>query len=379
MEQKRRELELYVHIPFCLQKCGYCDFLSAPWGEEIREKYLKALNLEMKQAAEEAGGCRVVSIFFGGGTPTVLAGSQLAALLKNLLKYFQAGEDCEITLEANPGTLDAEKLEICRKAGFNRLSMGCQSASDRELKSLGRIHSYEDFLENFRLAREAGFRNINVDLMSGIPGQTLDSWEETLTRTAELGPEHISAYSLILEEGTPFYEARESLELPDEETERLMYERTAELLGRYGYRQYEISNYAKEGFCCRHNLGYWTGREYLGLGLGAASLWEHARFRNTGSMEEYLAFSGDRNKIRREKEELSEKDQQAEYMILGLRLTQGISLEDFRKTFGAKAEEIWPGTVEKYKRYGLLEEADGCLRFTRKGISLSNVVLAEFL
>ena len=379
MDRKEQELELYAHIPFCVRKCGYCDFLSGMAEESTREAYLLALAREIRRAGQDAEGCRAVSVFFGGGTPTVLTGGQLSRLLSEIKKSFRLAGDCEITLEANPGTLDPEKLRLCREAGFNRISIGCQSADNRELRRLGRIHTWEEFLEGFRQAREAGFSNINVDLMSGIPGQTLVSWETSLRKTAELGPEHISAYSLILEEGTPFYENREKLDLPDEDTERRMYERTGEILEEYGCRQYEISNYAREGYRCRHNLGYWTGREYLGLGLGASSLWRDTRFRNTDSMEEYLKDSGNLPKIRREEEKLSASDRQSEYMILGLRLTEGISLAGFRETFGTDVRKVWPGVLEKYKGYGLLEEAAGRLKFTGEGISLSNVVLAEFL
>lgn len=379
MDRKEQELELYAHIPFCVRKCGYCDFLSGTAEESTREAYLLALAREIRRAGQDAEGCRAVSVFFGGGTPTVLTGGQLSRLLSEIKKSFRLAGDCEITLEANPGTLDPEKLRLCREAGFNRISIGCQSADNRELRRLGRIHTWEEFLEGFRQAREAGFSNINVDLMSGIPGQPLVSWETSLRKTAELGPEHISAYSLILEEGTPFYENREKLDLPDEDTERRMYERTGEILEEYGCRQYEISNYAREGYRCRHNLGYWTGREYLGLGLGASSLWRDTRFRNTDSMEEYLKDSGNLPKIRREEEKLSASDRQSEYMILGLRLTEGISLAGFRETFGTDVRKVWPGVLEKYEGYGLLEEAAGRLKFTGEGISLSNVVLAEFL
>ena len=374
-----RELELYLHIPFCVKKCGYCDFLSGPGDESTKEQYLRALSEEIFQTGEEARDCRVVSVFFGGGTPSVLTRKQLAGILGAVTRTFSLEQDCEITLEANPGTLTEEKLRQCREAGYNRLSLGCQSADDAELLQLGRIHTYADFQESFRMAREAGFTNINVDLMSGIPEQTLPSWENTLVRIAETGPEHISAYSLILEEGTPFYERRNLLALPDEETERKMYERTREILEPLGYRQYEISNYAREGFRCRHNLGYWTGREYLGLGLGAASLWKHSRFRNTYCMDTYLNARGNTERIRREQEQLSPEDEQTEFMILGLRLTEGISQEIFREKFGRLPGEVWPGVIEKYKGYGLLEETGGRLRFTREGISLSNVVLAEFV
>lgn len=379
MKGENRELELYVHIPFCVRKCGYCDFLSGPAEEDARNRYLAALKQEIRQTEEAMRKRRIVSIFFGGGTPSLLTGGQLSEILETIEENFRLEGDCEITLEANPGTLEREKLLQCRRAGFNRISLGCQSTEDQELRKLGRIHTYGEFLESFRLSREAGFQNVNVDLMSGLPGQTLLSWETSLRRVAGMGPEHISAYSLILEEGTPFWEKKETLALPDEETERRMYERTEEILGEYGYGQYEISNYARKGYQCRHNLGYWTGREYLGLGLGSASLWEHRRFRNTDRMEEYLEAGGRPEEIRREEERLTAEDEQAEYMILGLRLTDGISLDEFRATFGKEAGEIWPGVLERYEAWGLLEKKSGRLRFTRRGISLSNVVLAEFL
>ena len=247
--------------------------------------------------------------------------------------HFIIKSDAEITMEANPGTVDLDKLKQYCGAGINRISFGCQSADNQELKLLGRIHTWEAFLESYQLARGAGIENINVDLMSGLPGQTVSSWEETLKKVIALKPEHISAYSLILEEGTPFYEMQDKLNLPDEDAERLMYERTAQILMEHGYEQYEISNYAKHGKACIHNIGYWTGVEYLGFGLGAASLLEHTRFSNTDDMEEYLASSDKPKCIRKEVQPLSVQEEMAEFMILGLRMNQGVSEQEFMERY----------------------------------------------
>ena len=244
---------------------------------------------------------------------------------------------------------------------------------------MGRIHSYEDFLESWQLAGEAGFTNRNIDLMSGLPGQTLASWERSLRQVAALEPEHISAYSLIVEEGTPFYEKQGALNLPGEEEERQMYEITHEILEQYGFCQYEISNYARPGYACRHNLGYWRGKEYLGLGLGASSLLGHSRYQNTREFRLYLEKSADTGAIRRETETLELRDRQAEYMILGLRLTQGVSREEFRRRFGQDLDQVYGPVVDRYVKMGLLEEREGWIRLTRRGISLSNTVMADFL
>ena len=258
-------LELYVHIPFCVKKCDYCDFLSGPAAPQRQKAYIRALLSEIEAVSL---GCEreVVSVFIGGGTPSVLEPELITQVLDKLIQSFHITPDAEITIEANPGTLHTEKLKAYREHGVNRLSLGLQSPDEQELKALGRIHSYREFLESFHLAREAGFTNINVDLMSAIPGQSYEGWIQNLCTVAALGPEHISAYSLIVEEGTPF--AQRTLDLPDEDTEYRMYEDTANVLGEYGYCQYEISNYARPGYACRHNIGYWKRMDYLGLGLG---------------------------------------------------------------------------------------------------------------
>lgn len=372
----KKELELYIHIPFCVRKCAYCDFLSGPADYEAQRSYKEALIREIEHV-ESFADSEVSSIFIGGGTPSVFSEQWMAEALEKVYTHFNVRQDAEISIEANPGTVDLGKLAVYRQAGINRISFGCQSADNRELKMLGRIHTWEEFLESFSMAREAGFSNINVDLMSGLPGQSLQSWEESLHKTAQLKPEHISAYSLIIEEGTPF--ASQKLELPDEEEERNMYERTREILEDWGYHQYEISNYARPGRECRHNLGYWQRKEYLGLGLGSASLVGETRFSNTRNMENYLNNSDSAAKIREEREILTVQEQMEEFMFLGLRMTEGISVTEFREVFGVSLEQIYGKVLEKYKKLELLEERGGRLRLTRKGISVSNPVLADFL
>lgn len=371
-----RLLELYVHIPFCVRKCDYCDFLSFPSAGEQQAGYMEALRREI-MGAGDFQDCHVGSVFFGGGTPSVPEAGRLAEILELLKQKFSFEPEAEITLEANPGTLSSDKLDVYRNAGFNRLSLGCQSVHDRELRQLGRIHTFREFQESFFLARSCGFTNINVDLMSGIPGQSLESYEASLRTVAEMEPEHISAYSLIIEPGTPF--ASRSLDLPDEETERNMYGRTGEILGEYGYGQYEISNYAKPGYECRHNIGYWKRTEYLGFGAGAASLLENRRFTNTSDMERYLADSGQPWKIRENIEQLSEQDVMEEFMFLGLRMKEGISEEEFLRQFGKAVDEVYRPVIRKYLDLSLLWRKNGRIGLTRAGVSVSNVIMADFL
>lgn len=372
----KKELELYFHIPFCVKKCGYCDFLSGPADADRQKEYIRALYSEIEHCGDFAEYC-VSSVFIGGGTPSVLPGEWMAELLDRVQKHFYLDPGAEISLEANPGTVDREKLKSYRRAGINRISFGCQSAENEELKTLGRIHTWEDFLESFRLARECGFENINVDLMSGLPGQSLDSWENTLRKVTELEPEHISAYSLIIEEGTPF--AQKELALPEEEEERAMYEHTRVILGKYGYHPYEISNYAKSGRECRHNVGYWKRTEYLGMGLGSASLLKNVRFSNTRDMDKYLENSGIPEKIREQTEVLSVRDQMAECMILGLRMTEGVSAGQFERSFGKKLDSVYGDVIEKYVRMGFMERSGDYVRFTLRGISVSNSILVDFM
>ena len=408
-----KELELYLHIPFCERKCAYCDFLSAPADLPVRISYIKKLQEEIAYYGAQYGEYQVSSIFFGGGTPTILEGYQLAAILETVKEHFNITTDAEITVECNPGTLTAGKAEKLVQAGFNRLSMGLQSADDRELQLLGRIHNFAQFLESYDLARKAGFRNINVDLMSALPGQTLKSWQDTLQKVTALRPEHISEYSLIIEEGTPFYERFAEDErireegghprlLPEEDVERQMYELTETFLHTKGYERYEISNYAKPGYECRHNCGYWIRKDYLGLGLGASSLVEHQRFQNTSELKTYLEqeyspqCEGQHERIAEtiqlqeetgltqtghhiHIETLDKKSEMEEFMFLGLRLMAGISRQQFEKKFQVTLNSVYGEVLRKLKGEQLIEEVAGYVRLTEHGIDVSNYVLAEFL
>lgn len=381
-----RELELYIHIPFCVKKCEYCDFLSAPANPAVRQSYVDRLVEEICILASDYRQYQVTSIFIGGGTPSILDLRQIARLMGAVSGAFHICPDAEITMECNPGTLTGDKARALYRLGINRLSLGLQSVKRKELLLLGRIHSYEDFLKSYDAARKAGFSNINVDLMSALPCQTVKSWEDTLRQVAMLKPEHISAYSLIIEEGTPFYlrfhedemardRGEQPLFLPSEEDERRMYELTDEFLSARGYRRYEISNYAKPGFECRHNIGYWTGKEYLGLGLGASSLIEHTRFQNTDEMDAYIR----RPFARREEEVLDRKEQMEEFMILGLRMTEGVRRQEFSDRFGVEPEAVYGPVLQKLETEGLLQVADGRIVLTKRGVDVSNVVFVELL
>lgn len=380
----RRELELYIHIPFCVKKCAYCDFLSGPASNQQIEEYVQALIEEIRYYKEFVKKYEVSTVFWGGGTPSLLTGEQMKALMETLRQTFFIRQNAEITMEANPGTVTVEKLLACQKAGINRISFGLQSVNNEELKMLGRIHTYEEFLESYEAARKAGFQNINVDLISAIPKQTVSSWEQTLQTIISLQPEHISAYSLIVEEGTTFaklYGEGCKLEhlLPMEEDERRMYERTEELLREAGYHRYEISNYAKEGYECQHNLGYWERKEYLGLGLGASSLIEETRFHNTDEMEEYLRDASNPILLRRGQEKLDRQEQMEEFVFLGLRKIRGIQEEKFAEMFGEDIWDCYGKNLERVIKEGLLEREEGVLRLTRKGIDVSNYVFYEIL
>lgn len=380
----KKELELYIHIPFCVRKCKYCDFLSAPQDEETIEQYVQALVKEIHAHAASAKDWIVTSVFLGGGTPTILQPLQIQTVFLALKEVFEFSKDAEITIEANPGTVNKEKLKVYKRCGINRISFGLQSADEEELKLLGRIHTYEEFLESYALARESGFDNINVDLISAIPRQTLSSWEKTLMQVIALNPEHISAYSLIVEAGTPFASVYGEgcpgeQELPSEDEERGMYHRTKELLEQAGYQRYEISNYAKPGKACKHNLGYWERKDYLGIGIGAASLMENVRHNNTDSLTDYLVHSSDLGVIQEGIQILSVQEQMEEFVFLGLRKIEGISEEGFKAQFGNAIETFYDKQIARFTSEQLLEKENGNIRFTEQGLDVSNYVLAEFL
>ncbi|MCR5283801.1 MAG: radical SAM family heme chaperone HemW [Lachnospiraceae bacterium] len=393
--EKLPPISLYVHIPFCVKKCDYCDFLSAPADERVRQEYVSALVREITSYRETALARRPVrSIFLGGGTPSVLSVQQIGRILQAIRDYFYVNRDaCEISMEMNPGTADREKcFELC-KLGINRFSIGLQSPDDACLRRLGRIHTYRQFLDTYGWLREAGCSNINIDLMSALPGQHLGDYADGLHKVCELGPEHISAYSLILEEGTPLFDRYYSLHnatngrgagedgfdswsLPDEDEERGMYHETKRILAAYGYERYEISNYARAGYACYHNCVYWQRGEYLGLGLGAASLLSERRLKNTVDLPAYL---GGRTIDEEQTLLLDEKDRMEETMYLGLRMMQGVDRNRFRETFHRTVEQVYGPVIEKYRSMGLLQTTDSHIMLTEKGVDVSNVIFADFL
>ncbi len=410
-----KDLEIYIHIPFCAKKCAYCDFLSAPAGREQQEEYLQFLLQEIRagvpmSAPAEFDGpegkliCpktedyEVKSVFFGGGTPSYLPAEWIVQIMEALRSrfLFAPEPELEVTIECNPGTLSegtaASKLEVYRSCGINRVSFGLQSAENRELAGLGRIHTWEMFLQSYKEAQNAGFRNINIDLMSALPGQTEASWERTLEKVLALKPVHISAYSLIIEEGTPFYAlyheddlrraaGEQPRFLPSEEEERAMYARTEELLKRAGLYRYEISNYAVPGFECRHNIGYWRGCEYMGFGLGASSMLRYAsggrcsclRLQNPQTQAEYAQG------IQLPPEFIKREDEIAEFMFLGLRMKTGISEREFFERFHCGIDSVYGGTLSELLEKGLLSRQNGRIALTERGTDLSNPVMAEFL
>lgn len=395
--QNKEELSLYIHIPFCVRKCGYCDFLSAPADEKARDRYVQALLMEIERyQGTETADRKIKTLYIGGGTPSILSVDQLDCIMQKIKYTFNFCDDIEASMEMNPGTASKEKCRALYQMGINRLSIGLQSTNDMELKTLGRIHSYEDFINTYTWCREAGFQNINVDLMAALPYQTVESYTTGLRKIIRLAPEHISAYSLILEEGTPFYQKYNSgcYPLPDEEQERLMYRETEQILAQAGYERYEISNYAKKGYACRHNLVYWQGGDYLGLGLGSSSYMDGVRFHNTTDFNTYV----NQGAYVEDWEELSVQAKMEEFMFLGLRVMAGVSGTEFEKRFGKTMEDVYGDVLRKHEEEGLLqierkedrkeaaaaEPAKGKtniekVMLTTNGVDVSNYVFADFL
>ena len=372
-----QSLSLYIHFPFCVRKCRYCDFLSGPADSAAREAYLRALEREISLVPQFIGKRPVRTLFFGGGTPSLMEEGQLESLMEALRSEFTIDRDAEISMEVNPGTADLQKLKAFRKLGINRLSIGVQSFHDEELALLGRIHRAEDAVRIFYEARQAGFENLNLDLMSALPGQSAESWRDNLERACRLGPEHISAYSLIIEEGTPFA-SMDLPPLPGEEEDRRMYHETREILLSHGYERYEISNYARPGFVCRHNCVYWTCRDYLGLGLGASSLVGESRFDCVSSMKDYLS-AGNWEDFHEEEISLTPEDRMEEFMFLGLRMTKGIRPADFEDRFHASFEEIYGKTAGKHLAEGLLAGDGERLFLTDRGRDIANYVMSDYI
>jgi len=400
-----KKLELYVHIPFCLKKCNYCDFLSFPCDERTQVEYADALIREIEMYGPKMGDYMVSTIYIGGGTPTWLNENKMLEILDSIYTYFNVSQDAEVSMECNPGTVTFDKLKKYRRAGVNRLSIGLQSADDDELKLLGRIHTFGQFVKTFEMARNAGFGNINVDLISGIPYQTAEKFFKTLQTVVRLKPNHISAYSLIIEKGTPFYESykfdavkqeagMQTEALPTEDEVYRIYKLTQQYLSQAGYEQYEISNYAHPGYECEHNIGYWTRVDYLGLGLGAASLIDNVRYTNTTDLYQYIDSSknfqivnfvnnGDvvinGTNLHMEAGAVSRKAQMEEFMFLGLRMTEGITREQFQDTFGIPIDGVYKEVLERLKEEELIDTGAGRVALTEKGTDLSNYVLAQFL
>lgn len=391
-------ISFYIHIPFCVRKCYYCDFLSFPASDEVRDGYIRALCDEIVSYAGIVDE-PVRTLFFGGGTPSILTPGQLMRITDTIRANYMLTSDAEISLECNPKTADRDTLQAYMDIGINRLSIGLQSASDPELKILGRIHDLKDFENTYYWARDAGFDNINIDIMSAIPGQTLESYKDTLTKIVNYGPEHISAYSLIIEEGTKFHDlygddrgviythegngsqpgndTRCGMpELPDEDTERDMYHMTKDMLTGFGYHRYEISNYSKDGYECRHNNVYWTGGEYIGFGLGASSYHRHYRYRNTPDMKEYLEGKGKRYDLTY----IDERSAMEEFMYLGLRRMEGVSAGLWRERFNKDIWDTYGRELKKLIDDDLIIMEDGDrIRLTERGIDVSNIVFSNFL
>lgn len=387
-----------------MQKCVYCDFLSAPAGEDVKRKYIEALVCEINITCglynDRLSGYQVKTIFFGGGTPSAVKPEYIRDIMKCLNEHFDIAEGAEVTIECNPGTLDINKADIYRECGINRISFGLQSADNTELKMLGRIHTFEQFKESLSIAEKAGFDNINVDIMSALPGQTMESYKRTVEKVLECNVKHISAYSLIVEEGTPLYDRLDTdyPELPDEDTERQMYYYTQDSFASAGYVHYEISNYARPGYECMHNISYWERTDYLGFGIGAASLFEEIRHTNITDINMYIDKCGgminagscmDNNvtagnynrlyEIYDDIQKLSLNDRMEEFMFLGLRKIGGISKAEFEKTFSKNIADVYGKVIQENVLNGLLVDDGDVIKLTDRGVDISNVVMAEFL
>ena len=390
-------MELYIHIPFCMKKCDYCDFLSAPHSKEIRLAYTSALCRELAFFGAKLEHPTLETIYIGGGTPTWLEPELLQRIMETVHSQFSLDRDAEISMECNPGTASPGAFVSYRSWGLNRLSIGLQSANDEELKLLGRVHDWRRFLKTYENARRAGVSNINIDIMTALPYQTPDKLADTLIKVMSLRPEHISAYALMVEEGTPFYERYKQDEiakeaglptkaLPDDDAGYALSKLAEQLLIQNGYAKYEISNYAREGLVCRHNVGYWTREPYLGVGIGAASLLKNRRCTNESNIDAYIRHCGSLPADGRgdspmwaRVDELSRKDEIEEFMYLGLRMTEGVDRRDFERSFGQSIDVYYKDTLEMLRDQGMLRLEGGRICLTERGMDLSNRVLAEFL
>ncbi len=388
-QENKKVLSLYVHIPFCRRKCLYCDFLSFSGMDGRIEEYIRKVIWELKERSAAYRGYKLITVFIGGGTPSIAPAGSIQYLMESIGQYYDIDEDAEISIEANPGTLDIGKLKNWRKSGINRLSIGCQSLDDDELRILGRIHRADDFYKAYEMARSSGFDNINVDLMCALPGQRCDGFLKSLRGITDLQPEHVSVYSLMIEEKTPFYDlyskademrsaGKEQDLLPSEEEERSMIHLGRDLLAKAGYYQYEISNYALPGRECRHNMVYWERGDYEGVGIGAASCVGDVRKKNTENMDRYLRAQNI-DELTIEKQELTPEEIRSEAMFLGLRLSNGIDIQEYSSRYGKSPEVIYGDWILKMKKDGLLEYDGGYLNLTDRGRDLANYVMTGFV
>lgn len=375
-----KKISLYIHIPFCAQKCFYCDFPSFARMDNLRMDYIKALCKEIKIFKEKYAEYEIDTIFIGGGTPSVLEASELEIVLKEI-NTLNISKNVEFSMECNPGNLTEEKLRVMRENGVNRISMGLQAKQNTLLKTLGRIHDYDTFKENFILAKNNGFTNINVDLMFGLPNQKVSDWKESLEEIISLNPSHISAYSLIIEEGTAFYKLYEDdkLILPSEEEEREMYHLAKNILEKAGFKQYEISNYAKEGLECKHNLAYWNMDNWIGLGSASASYVDGVRSKNISNVKEYINSMSEYGEAIEENLNNTKNDDMEEFMFMGLRKINGISEKEFKHRFEVDIDEVYSDVFKKYEKEELLKRKDGMIYLTEKGIEVSNIIMADLL
>lgn len=388
---RRKQIGLYIHIPFCKQKCSYCDFCSYANKESFIKRYIQCVLKEIIEVGNnnkidfENGKddlFSVKTIYIGGGTPSLIESKYIVQIMEEIKSNFELDENAEITIEVNPGTVTLEKLEDYNKVGINRLSIGLQSTHEHLLKEIGRIHTYLDFLDTFRFAREAGFENINVDLMIGLPNQTLEEVKDSIEEIVSMEPEHISVYSLILEENTPlFKKVEEGLELPNEDLERKMYWAVKQTLEQNNYIHYEISNFAKQGYESKHNLDCWNQKEYIGFGIAAHSYTNGIRYSNIENIEQYIKnYDEDKteeNLVFHEKQDM--EAMQKEYMLLGLRKIDGVSIQEFKIKFVANPVFLYHSELEKLVNEELLEIDGDMIKLTNKGLDLANIVWEEFV
>jgi len=388
---RRKQIGLYIHIPFCKQKCSYCDFCSYANKESFIKRYIQCVLKEIIEVGNnnkidfENGKddlFSVKTIYIGGGTPSLIESKYIVQIMEEIKSNFELDENAEITIEVNPGTVTLEKLEDYNKVGINRLSIGLQSTHEHLLKEIGRIHTYLDFLDTFRFAREAGFENINVDLMIGLPNQTLEEVKDSIEEIVSMEPEHISVYSLILEENTPlFKKVEEGLELPNEDLERKMYWAVKQTLEQNNYIHYEISNFAKQGYESKHNLDCWNQKEYIGFGVAAHSYTNGIRYSNIENLEQYIKnYEEDKteeNLVFHEKQDM--EAMQKEYMLLGLRKIDGVSIQEFKIKFVANPVFLYHDKLEKLVNEELVEIDGDMIKLTNKGLDLANIVWEEFI